>query len=352
MPPISFAEFTPPRSNERIDNADQWLAQTTRSWLDDQAFVVVSGVDARKFLQGQLTCNLDEVTATHSVSGSYCTVQGRMITSFRVAQRGDGALLLRMHSSVIDSTVQTLKKYGVFSKVQIGAGNDWLALSLEGRDSQKLLATIAPEFTASLPADKLSTKDAAFCNELLIAVQTDAAAQRFELWVSRAIVADIWNRLEAATTAAASLWRLRNIRDGIGHVEAGSQDMFIPQMLNFQQTGFVHFRKGCYTGQEIVARMQYLGKLKRHMHRFEVHSDTTPAVGDELMTTASTQSIGNIVCVVASDEQRYEVLAVTTDDTMDSDSLHIRDRSGQRFRRLELPYAITVGTVKTERRTP
>lgn len=344
MPATSIAEFTPARSNERIDNPDQWLAQTTRSWLDDQAFVVVSGADVRKFLQGQLTCHLEEVTATHSVSGSYCTVQGRMITSFRVAQRGDGALLLRMHASVIDSTVQTLKKYGVFSKVQIGTGSDWVALSLEGRDSLKLLATIAPEFTTG--------KNAAHANDSFVVIQTDDDAERFELWVSAAGAGAIWQQLDAAATAAASLWRLRNIRNGIGHVEAGSQDMFIPQMLNFQQTGFVHFKKGCYTGQEIVARMQYLGKLKRHMYRFEVQSDTAPAVGEELMTAASTQSIGNIVSAVATGDRHYEVLAVTTDDTSDSDSLHIRDRSGQRFRRLELPYAITVGTVKTERRKP
>jgi hypothetical protein len=88
------------------------------------------------------------------------------------------------------------------------------------------------------------------------------------------------------------------------------------------------------------------------MYRFDVQSGTAPIAGDELVTDASTQSIGNIVSVVAIGDQHYEALAVTTDDTMDSDSLHIRDRSGQRFRRLELPYAITVGTVKTERRKP
>jgi folate-binding protein YgfZ len=340
----AFAKITPASAHDPVENPDQLLAQTTRSWLDDQAFVVVSGVDVRKFLQGQLTCHLDEVTATHSVSGSYCTVQGRMITSFRVAQRGDGALLLRMHASVVEPTVQTLKKYGVFSKVQIGVEPDYIALSVEGGDSAKLLAGIVPASPVG--------KNAAVCNDAFVAIQTDDAAQRFEIWVDAANAADIWQKLAAATTAGAALWRLRNIRDGIGHVEARSQDMFIPQMLNFQQTGFVHFKKGCYTGQEIVARMQYLGKLKRHMYRFDVQSDTAPLAGDELMTTASAQSIGNIVSSVATGDQRFEVLAVTTDDTMDADTLHIRGRSGQRFRRLELPYAITVGTVKTERRKP
>jgi len=342
MSAVSSIEFTQAGSHESIDTSEQQLEQTTRSWLDDQAFVVVSGVDARKFLQGQLTCNLDEVTATHSVCGTYCTVQGRMITSFRVAQRGDGALLLRLHASVIDTTVQTLKKYGVFSKVQIGAENEWIALSLQGRDSSKLLATIA-----AAPA---AEKNAAFCNDSLVAVQTDDASQRFELWVPAANAAALWQQLEAAAVAPASLWRLRNIRDGVGHVEARSQDMFIPQMLNFQLTGFVHFKKGCYTGQEIVARMQYLGKLKRHMYRYEVDAEIAPLVGDELLKADATQSVGNIVSVVTIGAARHEVLAVVTDDAMDTDSLHIRDQSGQRFRRLELPYAITVGSVKTERR--
>jgi len=281
------------------------------------------------------------------VSGSYCTVQGRMITSFRVAQRGDGALLLRMHASVVDATVQTLKKYGVFSKVQIGTENPWIALALQGRDSPKLLAAIE-----AVPA---AEKNAAFCNESLIVVQTDAAAQRFELWVPAANAEALWQQLEAATIAPASLWRLRNIRDGIGHVEARSQDLFIPQMLNFQLTGFVHFKKGCYTGQEIVARMQYLGKLKRHMYRYEIDAEITPQVGDELLKADATQSVGNIVSVVTTGKAHHEVLAVVTDDAMDVDSLHIRcegssNQGGQRFRRLELPYAITVGTDKTERR--
>jgi tRNA-modifying protein YgfZ len=342
MPAAPYEKFTPPGSQDRIVDADQWLAQTTRSLLDDQAFVVVSGVDARKFLQGQLTCNLDDVSATHSVCGSYCTVQGRMITSFRVAQRGDGALLLRMHASVIETTLQTLKKYGVFSKVQIGVDNDWLALSLEGTDSATLLATIAP--------DLAQEKNATFCNESIVVIQIDDAAQRFELWVPASTAAELWQKLAAATTAGASLWRLRNIREGIGHIEAGSQDLFIPQMLNFQHTGFVHFKKGCYTGQEIVARMQYLGKLKRHMYRYDIQSDAVPVVGDELLKADSTQGVGNIVSVVTIGEAQHEVLAVVTDDAMDAESLHIRDRRDQRFRRLELPYAITVGTVKTERR--
>lgn len=318
-----------------VENAPQLLAQTTRAQLNDQAFVSVSGPDAHKFLQGQLTCHLDDVNATHSVCGSYCTVQGRMITSFRIAQRADGALLLRMHTSVVDATMQTLKKYGVFSKVQIALEPDWIALAVDGADSRKIIENAPAQFNAAI-----ATADA-------ITIQTDADGQRFEIWTPRATAETLWQRLAGATEADAALWYLRNIHTGIGHVENASSDMFIPQMLNYQITGFVHFKKGCYTGQEIVARMQYLGKLKRHMYRYEIVGEAIPKPGDDIAIEGNTQSVGNIVVAVATGEARYEALVVVTDDAMDKPSLHLRERAGSTFRRLELPYAITVGSPKS-----
>jgi len=318
-----------------LTDAEQLITATTRCLLEDQAFVIVSGPDAHKFLQGQLTCHLDEVTATHSVYGSYCTVQGRMITSFRIAQRADGALLLRMHASVVDATIQTLKKYGVFSKVQIAVEPNWVALAVDGSSSRSLLEA-AP-----------SAQNEAIASGNSITIQTDADGQRFEIWTERDSAIATMNRLAQATAAPSAVWRLRNIRAGIGHVERASSDLFIPQMLNFQLTGFVHFKKGCYTGQEIVARMQYLGKLKRHMHRFVLISDNTPAVGEDIAIAGQSQSIGNIVCVVAVGKGQYEALAVVTDDAMDNTSLHLRTQPQSAFRRLELPYAITVGSHKS-----
>lgn len=326
---------TPDTREAALTQADQLLAQTTRCRLDDQAFVVVSGADAHKFLQGQLTCHLDEVTATHSVCGSYCTVQGRMISSFRIAQRGDGALLLRMHHSVVDATIQTLKKYGVFSRVQIAADTDWVALALDGSASGSLLGHVPAGQGAAVATDRCIT------------LQTDADGQRFEIWARRDAVESMWERLATATDAPAAAWHLRNIRAGIGHVESTSADLFIPQMLNFQLTGFVHFKKGCYTGQEIVARMQYLGKLKRHMYRYEVTGENTPRAGDELAIAGQAQSVGNIVNAVTVGEQRHDVLAVVTTDAMDNSSLHLRASPQSGFRRLELPYAITVGSHKS-----
>src|SRR5690606_16918756 len=97
----------------------------------------------------------------------------------------------------------------------------------------------------------------------------------------------VWTRLAArAIPAGVPLWTLLAIRDGQGEVRPETREEFIPQMLNLQHTGAVSFRKGCYTGQEIVARMQYLGKLKRRMYRLAIPIADTPAPGAEIVVAA------------------------------------------------------------------
>jgi tRNA-modifying protein YgfZ len=249
--------------------------------------------------------------------------------------------MLRMHASVVEITVQTLKKYGVFSKVQIASEPGWLALALDGPGGKNLLEA-SP-----------SGHNAVYADDDRLVIQTDNDGSRHEIWVKADSATSAWSALSRATTASASLWRLRNIREGIGHVEANSTDMFIPQMLNFQITGYVHFKKGCYTGQEIVARMQYLGKLKRHMYRFVANATEAPIAGDELAIEGQSQSIGNVVSVVAivgaiaADAGQFEVLAVTTGEASDNPTLHLRKQAHSSLRRLELPYAITVGSPKS-----
>ncbi|MCQ3971415.1 CAF17-like 4Fe-4S cluster assembly/insertion protein YgfZ, partial [Klebsiella pneumoniae] len=106
-------------------------------------------------------------------------------------------------------------------------------------------------------------------------------------------------------------WLLDQVRAGIGQVFGSTRELFIPQMINLQALGGVSFKKGCYTGQEIVARMQYLGKLKRRLQRLliEGRQDELPAPGVEIFSPVHGSSVGEVV-LAASDTDRIELLAV------------------------------------------
>ncbi|MCV6627654.1 MAG: tRNA-modifying protein YgfZ, partial [Cellvibrionaceae bacterium] len=143
-----------------------------------------------------------------------------------------------------------------------------------------------------------------------------------------------------ATLVDKDYWRLLDIRAGIGEIQAGSEAMFIPQMLNFNERGGISYDKGCYTGQEIIARMQYRGNLKRHL--LYLHSDTAntaPAVGQALYNGQKEQAIGYIVDALLS-SKGIEALAVCTDESADQ-AVYTETQGGPSYRAQTLSYAIT-----------
>ena len=134
----------------------------------------------------------------------------------------------------------------------------------------------------------------------------------FECWILSSQLGALWPDLSANLEILGSRsWELLTIREGLGEVTVETQEMFIPQMLNYQITGAVNFTKGCYTGQEVVARMEYRGKLKRPMYRIKTASGAL-LPGDELYNPTGEQSIGNIVNSVPLDDCHSEALAVIT----------------------------------------
>ena len=121
---------------------------------------------------------------------------------------------------------------------------------------------------------------------------------------------------------------------------AQTRELFIPQMINLQAVGGVSFKKGCYTGQEIVARMQYLGKLKRHLYRLSLEAGhAAPAPGTPLFTPSHASSVGEVV-LAANAENGVELLAVLTSDAAQAGDIHLGDLQGPGLSLLELPYQL------------
>jgi folate-binding protein YgfZ len=134
----------------------------------------------------------------------------------------------------------------------------------------------------------------------------------------------LWPQLNAGQTLiSAESWQLMVIRQGLGEVCAATSELFIPQMLNYHLTGAISFTKGCYTGQEVIARMHYKGKLKRQLYRISLQGQPCKP-GDDLFGPDSVQSIGKIVNCVAVCDDNSEALAVITSANVDADNVVFR----------------------------
>jgi len=279
--------------------------------LSHEGVLAVRGADAGKFLQGQLTCNLNYLSETQASLGARCTQKGRMQSSFRILLEGDG-VVMAMATELLEPQLADLKKYAVFSKSKLtDESAAWVRFGLDHGDTA--LSSLGLE----LPADT----DSVVRHEGLIAIRV--SPDRAELWVA-ADQADAIKGKLSALLAEDNLnqWLLGQIRAGIGQVMPETRELFIPQMLNLQAVGGVSFKKGCYTGQEIVARMQYLGKLKRRLYRLTLDASELPAPGTPLFSPSHGSSIGEVV-LAANAQQNIELLAVLQAEAAEGGDIHL-----------------------------
>ncbi|MBY8948510.1 folate-binding protein YgfZ [Pseudomonas sp. SH10-3B] len=296
--------------------------------LSHEGVLAVRGSDAAKFLQGQLTCNLNYLSDTQASLGARCTQKGRMQSSFRILLQGDG-VLLAMATELLEPQLADLKKYAVFSKSKLtDESTAWVRFGVANGD----------QALASLGLELAAETDNVARTEHLIAIRVSPA--RAELWVPAEHADSVRSQLAAQLTQAElNDWLLGQIRAGIGQVMPQTRELFIPQMLNLQAVGGVSFKKGCYTGQEIVARMQYLGKLKRRLYRLSLNAAELPEPGTPLFSPSHNSAIGEVV-IAAKADQVIELLAVLQAEAADSGDVHIGTLEGTNLQLLDLPYTL------------
>ena len=296
--------------------------------LSHEGVLAVRGADAAKFLQGQLSCNLNYLSDTRASLGARCTQKGRMQSSFRILLQGDG-VLLAMATELLEPQLADLKKYAVFSKSKLtDESAAWVRFGLANAD--QALSRLGLELPAE--TDSVARADA------LIAVRVSPG--RAELWVPAEQAETVRTHLaEHLQQADLNQWLLGQIRAGIGQVMPQTRELFIPQMLNLQAVGGVSFKKGCYTGQEIVARMQYLGKLKRRLYRLSLNAPEMPEPGTALFAPSHNSAIGEVV-IAAKTDQGVELLAVLQAEAADSGDVHLGSLEGPGLQLLDLPYTL------------
>lgn len=290
----------------------------------------VAGADAISFVQGQVTCDLRQLTEQRVLSGAQCTLKGRVVGNFQLATSGDNQLLLSLPQEVLPRLAEGLKKYSVFSKVEIAdATDDWCLLGLMGPEAGELLAR-----QSGLEID--SDDHFAVSEALVILRQTE---DRYQCWVRSPQAEALWQSLaEHCQPAGSQYWQLADIRSGSAEVYGPTVEAYTPQALNLDITGAISFKKGCYTGQEVVARLHYKGTTKKRLSRLGL---PRPAELSTLMGTALTDASGKkqgeIVMAAPSGADTAEALAVLPLDF--AEPLHLEGTT-QVVERLSLPYTL------------
>lgn len=277
----------------------------------------ITGPDSKKFLQGQLTCDLNKLSQNASLYGAICNIKGRIISNFFLVQHHDDVLMLLSHD-LLDKTLTHLKKYAVFFKTQLtDASNDFAVYN-------KIIAATPLSATETITSPEALLTSAE--NHILTVT---ICQQPFTMqW----LIADKNHDYLAEKNPQLAALAMLSARPLI---RAEQSEALLPQWLNMQSTGGISFTKGCYTGQEIVARLHYKGKTKKQLvlASWQGELDSSKNIVDQ-----DGSNIGNIFAISHLGEHYFAQIILNADPT-DITKLFLDD---QAIHLLELPYLLDV----------
>lgn len=311
-------------------NAETPAKPPQEGWanLKDRVLARISGPGTNKFVQGQFTQNVDEVTSSQSLRAAACTPKGRAYCMTRLVRDGED-LLLSLERETAEETIQHLNKYLILFR---GTSLD----VLESGRVTGLLGTGAARQIAAIDTDELTQPGEVLDtgNGFLIRVENDSDHQaRFEFWQTG-------DQAELPPSSELSLqtWLASEISAGVPWLTTATREAYVPQMLNLQHLQGIHFKKGCYTGQEVIARMHFLGQLKKSLFRIAFSgTNSAPEPGSRLI--AGNSAVGEVVNAVLTADQQGEMLAVVRHDAA-SKTLTIDGNEHLQLKMLTLPYPV------------
>jgi len=252
--------------------------------ISDLGVLSASGKDAAKLLQGQSTCNVFEVSETQARIGAFCNPKGRAIATFLLAKQAD-AYLLVLPLELLELVKTRLQKYVLRSDVKFTDRSDDLCLL--GISSNE--APPETRFAARYEADAVSIALGSAAKRTLVIAEPE---QAIALWSERLS--------QGYAPGDSDGWRLLDLLGGIPWLTLATSEEHVPQMLNLDKLDGISFTKGCYTGQEIVARTHYLGKAKRALFLAECALDAAPAANTAIMDrSGGEQSRGEVLTAIS-----------------------------------------------------
>jgi folate-binding protein YgfZ len=299
--------------------------------LSHFALIRFSGEEAQKFLHGQLSNSVEKLGADQAQYTSYNSPKGRMMASMLLWRDG-GDYVLMLPASLRESMQKRLTMFVMRAKVKVtDATTEFACIGVAGKQAaQKLQSLIG-----SAPDRAMQC----MVNDDVHTIKLDG--ERF-LLLAKLPAQTLWDKLKKQfQPVGVSVWDLLDIRAGIPWITPATQEHFVAQMTNYELIGGVDFKKGCYPGQEIVARTQYLGKLKRRMYLVHVDNVDALTAGDELYSADfDGQSSGMIVNAAASPSGGFEALAVIQIESAARQMIHAKTIAGPGLKILQLPYTI------------
>ncbi|RJX32590.1 MAG: folate-binding protein [Oxalobacter sp.] len=303
--------------------------------LSSFGMMAFSGTDALSFLHRQLTNDLEHLSVNAARLAGYCTPQGRLLATFLIWKSADH-ILLQLPQDILPGLQKRLKMYVLRDKVNIAEASELAQLGFGGQAAPEALT---PWFT-DLPSQAYAKVD----NEhgSIIRVSDAFGAPRY-LWIMPTEkLATIWPALNPKLTAFSdNTWKLAEIDAGIPHITTGTQEKFVAQMVNFELIGGVSFKKGCYPGQEIVARMQHRGKTPRRMLAARIPFAGDVAAGTEVFANDDpNQACGMIVNAEQIETDRIACLVSLRYPMPEGITVHLGSATGAALQFTPLPYPL------------
>jgi len=297
--------------------------------LSHLALLEISGDDAVAFLQGQVTNDVNLLSGNHAHYTGYCSAKGRLLALFFAFSYGK-QLHLQLNYKLVEPIAKRLKMYVMRAKVNINNASDsTVRIGLSGHDIPDLLAP----FFAKIP--QLAFESISADDRTLIRLPSETP--RFEIISNTERAKAIWQTLKIhCKPIGKPCWDWLEIQAGIPDIYLNTQEEFVPQMVNLDLLGAINFKKGCYTGQEIVARTHYLGKVKRRTHLAHIDTSTPPQAGNDIVNLNG-EVVGKIVRSAPSPTNGYDVLAEIRLESVEAGSLFVNDTA---LEIQQLPYKL------------
>jgi hypothetical protein len=307
---------------------------TVMADLSQLAVLAFSGDDAGTFLQNQFTNDVRGLHPDTAQMNGFCSAKGRLLGNFLMWRSG-GDFCLQLSGDIRDAVLKRLNMFILRAKVK---GRD-------ASDETVRLVVAGPAAEATVRvATGLMPEDAMKVAQDAKALVVRLAHDKFVLSLPPDSAPAVWSSLSAsARPVGAATWDWLRLTHGIPMIVAATVDQFVPQMVNFDLINSVSFQKGCYPGQEIVARTHYLGRLKRRMYLVHLDGDTVPAPGDNLYTAEmGDQASGMVVNAAPAPDGGFDLLAVAQIESMNSGQpLHWKSIDGPVLTVKSLPYSVS-----------
>jgi len=307
--------------------------------LDHLGVILVSGDDAQSFLQSQLSNDIKLIDSSSCQISAYCNPKGRILAQFLIIPKGADYYLI-FPRSIMEATLKRLSMFVMRAQVVLqDVSNEFICLGLIGDadiNDANLKLPAAPYQVNGMDSILIAKLPAPITRHLILAPIQQAQS--------------LWSSLQKHHSASGHhVWQWLDIQAGIPSIGVELSEEFVPQMVNLELIDAVNFKKGCYPGQEIVARMHYLGKPKRRMFKLYSQHDIPPTPGTDIyLKGGDGQSAGKIVLAEPAQSKGIDMLAVIRLSYQNTELLQLSSDDGIKLEFTDQPYPLEPEEAKTD----